>query len=106
MFAVLALIVNLPLAFLVPSSSGHAALVMPILAPMADFASVDRSIAVTAYQSASGIINYITPTAAVVMGGLTLAKVRYDHYLRFALPFVAIVLVITGAFLAVGSALA
>ena len=82
----LALLVNLPIAFLVPSSSGHAALVMPILAPLADFADVDRSIAVTAYQSASGLVNYITPTSAVVMGGLTLAKVRYDHYLRFVLP--------------------
>ena len=37
-------LVNIPIAFLVPSSSGHAALVMPILAPLADFAGVDRSI--------------------------------------------------------------
>ena len=59
---------------------------MPILAPLADFADVDRSIAVTAFQSASGIVNFITPTSAVVMGGLVLAKVRYDHYLRFVLP--------------------
>ena len=28
------------------------------------------------------------------MGGLVLAKVRYDHYLRFALPFVAMVTVV------------
>ena len=74
---------NIPIAFLVPSSSGHAALVMPILAPLADFAGVSRSVAVTGYQSASGFVNYLTPTAAVVMGGLTLAKVRYDRYLRF-----------------------
>ena len=47
-FAILAFIVNLPIAFLVPSSSGHAALVMPILAPLADFAGVSRAIAVTA----------------------------------------------------------
>ena len=44
-------------------------------------------------------------TAAVVLGGLTLAKVRYDHYLRFALPFIGIVFVVTSALLAVGSAL-
>ena len=59
-------------------------LIMPILGPLADFADVDRSLAVTAFQSASGIVNYITVTSAVVMGGLVLAKVRYDHYLRFA----------------------
>ena len=33
-FGLVAFIVNLPIAFLVPSSSGHAALVMPILAPL------------------------------------------------------------------------
>lgn len=104
-FGVLALLVNLPIAFLVPSSSGHAALVMPILAPLADFAGAPRSIAVTAYQSASGLVNYVAPTAAVVMGGLTLAKVRYDHYLRFALPFVALAFGITSAFLVLGTAL-
>ncbi|HET9199985.1 MAG TPA: YfcC family protein, partial [Dehalococcoidia bacterium] len=71
-FAALAFIVNMPIAFLVPSSSGHAALVMPILAPLADFADVPRSLAVTAYQSASGLVNLVTPTSAVVMGGLML----------------------------------
>lgn len=104
-FGVIALVVNLPIAFLVPSSSGHATLVMPILAPLADFADAPRTIAVTAFQSASGIVNYVTPTAAVVMGGLTLAKVRYDHYLRFALPFIGIVFVVTAALIAVGTAL-
>ena len=85
-FGVLALLVNMPIAFLVPSSSGHAALVMPILAPLADFAGVDRSITVTAYQSASGLVNLVTPTSAVVMGGLALSKVGYDRYLRFVCP--------------------
>ncbi|MEU0719178.1 hypothetical protein ABZ498_18625 [Streptomyces lavendulocolor] len=61
-FAVLMFGVNLPLAFFVPSSSGHAALAMPILAPLADFAGVSRALVVTAYQSASGWVNLITPT--------------------------------------------
>ena len=104
-FAVVTMLVNLPIAFLVPSSSGHAALVMPILAPLADFAAVDRSVVVTAYQSASGLVNYVTPTAAVVIGGLTLAQVRYDHYLRFALPFVGLALGVTAVFLVLGTAL-
>jgi uncharacterized ion transporter superfamily protein YfcC len=105
-FGVLAFIVNIPIAFLVPSSSGHAALVMPILAPLSDFADVSRSISVTAYQSASGFVNYLTPTSAVVMGGLTLAKVGYDRYLRFALPFLAIMLVVICVFVGVGSVVA
>ena len=86
-FAILAFIVNLPIAFLVPSSSGHAALVMPILAPLADFAGVSRAIVVTAFQSASGLVNLVTPTSAVIMGGLALSKVGYDRYLKFVWPY-------------------
>jgi uncharacterized ion transporter superfamily protein YfcC len=98
-FAELAWIANIPIAFLVPSSSGHAALVMPILAPLADFAGVARSVAVTAYQSASGFVNLWTPTAAVVLGGLTLAKVGYDKYLRFLVPFLVILFVVVSLFM-------
>ncbi len=60
---------------------------------------------VTAYQSASGVVNLITPTSAVVMGGLALAKVRYDHYLRFIGPLLAILFVACLLFCAVGAAL-
>jgi uncharacterized ion transporter superfamily protein YfcC len=97
-FGVLTMIVNIPIAFLVPSSSGHAALVMPILAPLADFADVARSVAVTAYQSASGLVNLVTPTSAVIMGGLALSKVGYDRYLKFVWPFVAAAFVVVCLF--------
>ena len=106
-FSLLAFLVNIPIAFLVPSSSGHAALVMPILAPLADFAGVERSISVTAYQSASGLVNLVTPTSAVLMGGLALAKIGYNKYLKFVgaylgILFVAIVLFLIGATLVTG----
>ncbi|WP_094191563.1 YfcC family protein [Streptomyces katrae] len=104
-FAVLMFLVNVPLAFLVPSSSGHAALAMPILAPLADFAGVRRSLVVTAYQSASGWVNLITPTSAVVMGGLALAKIRYDQYLRFVAPLMGILLLAIGGFMVLGATL-
>uniref|UniRef100_UPI002FC7CEF9 YfcC family protein n=1 Tax=Aeromicrobium sp. TaxID=1871063 RepID=UPI002FC7CEF9 len=104
-FGALMFLVNLPLAFLVPSTSGHAALAMPILAPLADFAGVSRAMVITAYQSASGVINLITPTSAVVMGGLALAKVRYDQYLRFIFPLVLGLIVVCTAFVAVGAAI-
>jgi uncharacterized ion transporter superfamily protein YfcC len=102
-FAVLAFIINIPIAFLVPSSSGHAALVMPIFAPLSDFAGVSRSVTVTAFQSASGFMNYITPTAAVVMGGLALAQVGYNRYVRFLAPILGIMFVLICAFVGVAS---
>jgi uncharacterized ion transporter superfamily protein YfcC len=104
-FGVLAFVVNLPIALFVPSSSGHAALVMPILAPLADFAKVDRAVAVTAYQSASGIVNLVTPTSAVIMGGLALSKVGYDRYLKFVWPFVAVTFVVVCVFVGAAAAL-
>lgn len=70
----------LPLDFLIPSSSGLATVTMPIMAPLADFTSVDRSLVVTAFQSASGLLNLVNPTFAVVMGGLALGRVGYDKW--------------------------
>ena len=103
-FAILAFIVNLPIAFLVPSSSGHAALVMPILAPLADFAGVSRAISVTCFQAASGLVNLVTPTSAVIMGGLTLSKVGYDRYLKFVWPYLLAVFVVVCAFVGIAAA--
>ena len=78
------------LSFLVPSSSGLAVLTMPIMAPLADFAGVGRDLVVTAYQSASGIVNLINPTFAVVMGGLALGRVPYERWLGFMWPLLLI----------------
>jgi uncharacterized ion transporter superfamily protein YfcC len=104
-FAVVAFVVNIPIAFLVPSSSGHAALVMPILAPLADFAGVSRAIAVTCFQSASGLVNILTPTSAVIMGGLALSKIGYDRYLKFVWPFAAVVFFVLCAFVGLAATL-
>ena len=101
-FAQLAFLVNIPIAFLVPSSSGHAALVMPILAPLADFAGVARDIVVTGYQSASGLVNLITPTSAVLMGGLALSKIGYDKYIRFVVPYLAVIFILVIIFIGLG----
>jgi uncharacterized ion transporter superfamily protein YfcC len=102
-FGPLLFLLNIPLAFLVPSSSGHAALAVPVLAPLADFAGVKRGLVVTGFQSASGWMNLFTPTSAVVMGGLALAKVKYNRYLRFIAPLLGILLVLIGVFIAIGA---
>jgi uncharacterized ion transporter superfamily protein YfcC len=90
------------LSFLVPSTSGLAVLSMPILAPVADFAGVSRSLVVTAFQSAEGVVNLITPTSAVVMGGLAIARVPYERWLRFVWPVLVMLTIIVMAALSVG----
>jgi uncharacterized ion transporter superfamily protein YfcC len=88
-FAILVTIVNIPLAFLIPSSSGHATLAMPILAPLADFAGVSRALTITAYQMGHGLTLMVAPTNVVVVGGLAIAGVAYDRYVRFVWPLLA-----------------
>ncbi|MET7741365.1 YfcC family protein [Streptomyces sp. NPDC005385] len=105
LFAIIVFVVNLPLAFLIPSTSGHATLAMPILAPLADFAGVSRAVVVTAWQSASGWMNLWVPTTAVTIGGVALAKVGYDKYLRFVWPLLAILFLLICGFLAAGAAM-
>ncbi len=88
-FAIVMFALFLPLSFLIPSSSGLATLAMPITAPLAGFVNVPESLVVTAYQSASGIMNLFIPTSAVVMGGLAIARVPYGTYLRWVWPLLA-----------------
>jgi uncharacterized ion transporter superfamily protein YfcC len=102
-FAIVMYALFLPLSFLIPSTSGLATVSMPIMAPLADFAGANRSLVVTAYQSAAGLLNLVTPTSAVVMGGLAIARVPYGKYLRFVWPLLVILSVLTVIVLAVGA---
>ncbi len=88
-FAIVMFLLFLPLSFLIPSSSGLATVAMPIMAPLALFADVPADLVVTAFQSASGIMNLFIPTSAVVMGGLAIARVPYGSYLRWVWPLLA-----------------
>ena len=49
------------------------------------------------------MVNLISPTSTVVMGGLALAKVRCDQCLSFVLPLLGILLVLGTAALAFGA---
>ena len=95
--------IEVGLSFFVPSTSGLAVLSMPILAPVADFAGVKRELVVTAFSTGSGMVNLITPTSAVVMGGLAIGRVPYERWLRFIWPLLAALTVIIMAALAVGT---
>jgi uncharacterized ion transporter superfamily protein YfcC len=85
----------LPLSFLIPSSSGLATVAMPIMAPLASFADVPAQLVVTAYQSANGLLNLVTPTSAVVMGGLAIAGVGYGTWIKFVFPILILLAILT-----------
>ena len=104
-FILLVYLLYLPLSVLIPSSSGLATLSVPIVAPLGRFAGISGSLIVTAFQAASGLINLITPTVAVVMGALALGHVPYDQWVRFVWKLALIFLLLTLVFLAISAIL-
>lgn len=82
-FIVLTYIFYLPMSFLIPSSSGLAGATMGIMAPLGEFAHVPAHLVITAYQSASGILNLIAPTSGIVMGALALGRVDIATWWKY-----------------------
>lgn len=66
----LVFILNTGIGFVIPSSSGHATLAKPLLAPLGDYAEVGRPLVVTASSWGAGVARFITPTSAVVPASL------------------------------------
>lgn len=67
----------------IPSGSAKAALTMPIMAPFSDVIGLSRQATVMAYQFGDGITNMITPTSAVLIGALGIAKVPYGLWVKW-----------------------
>src|SRR3954454_7689082 len=105
-FVIVVFLLFLPLSFLIPSSSGLATVSMPIMAPLAAFVGVEANLIVTAFQSASGLMNLFIPTSAVVMGGLAIARVPYGTYLRWVWPLLAMLAGLSIVVLGAGALLA
>lgn len=70
----------------VPSNSGHAALAMPIMAPLADLLGFSRDAAVLAYQVGGPPMDLLSPTNGALLAMLLAAGVPYGRWLRYAIP--------------------
>lgn len=77
------LIVNVIINVFVTSGSGQAAIVMPIMAPLADISGITRQTAVLAFKLGDGFCNYILPHATAVMGYLGVTGVPFDRWFKF-----------------------
>lgn len=86
-------IVQAIINFFVHSGSGQAALTMPIMAPLADLASVSRQTAVLAFQFGE-YTNIIIPTSAVTMGALSMARVPWEKWAKWVLPLQVILMLL------------
>lgn len=93
-FAPLAYLIYMVLSFLVPSTSGLAALSIPIMGSLAYQLGYNPNIMIMIFCGACGLVNFVTPTSGVVMGGIEAAKVEYSTYLKWVRkPFIITMIV-------------
>lgn len=80
-------ITQLFINFIVPSGSGQAALMMPIMTPLADLVDVNRQVAVLAFQLGDGISNMVFPTSGVLLAGLAIAGIPFTKWVKWVFPY-------------------
>ena len=79
----------------IPSGSGQAAAVMPLMVPVADLAGITRQVAVQAFQFGDGFSNCLFPTAGTLMGALAVAKTDWARYAKWMLPLLGCQIVLS-----------
>ena len=79
-FAAVLYVVQSLLTLLVPSSSGLAALSIPILAPLCDLHGVNPEAAVTALQYGNQLTNLLSPVAGTTVAGLAVCRVSFAQW--------------------------
>ena len=101
-FGFLDYLLHVGLSFLVPSSSGLASLSAPIVSPIVAGMgwSVETSIMINV--AANGFVNLFTPTCGFIMGGLALARVPWDVWVKWSAKLLAIIAVFSAVVLTIG----
>ncbi|HER07853.1 MAG TPA: YfcC family protein, partial [Bacteroides sp.] len=70
----------------------------PIMSQFSDLIGLSRQATVMAFQLGDGFTNMITPTSPVLIGVLGVARIPYERWVKWVVPFM-VILIITGWFL-------
>lgn len=79
-------ICQLLLDVVIPSTSGQAAVTMPILGPLGQLTGVAPQTTVFAFLMGNGLTNMITPTSSGLLIFLASAQVGWTQWAKFVLP--------------------
>lgn len=99
------LVVQSVINFFIPSGSGQAATTMPIMTPLSDVIGLTRQTAVLAYQFGDGISNSIIPTSGVLLANLSVAKIKYDSWVKFVWPLMLMWTIMAAIFMIIATAI-
>lgn len=72
--------------FFISSGSGHAALTIPIMAPLGDVLGIPRQVTVLCYQYGDAFSNILYPTCGVLMAQLSMANIPYERWVKWMWP--------------------
>lgn len=97
--AIVMMIIQGGLNFLIPSGSGQAMVTMPIMSGLADLSDVTRQTAVLAFLFGDGFSNIFYPTSGYFMATLALGGVRWEKWIKFITPLLIIWYALATAFL-------
>ena len=89
-----AYMVYLLLSFLIPSSSGLATVTMPIIGPLTQSLGLAPEVAVCILSGSCALINAVTPTSGVLMGGISIARIEYSTWLKYIWKIFLLLLVV------------
>ncbi len=93
------------LTILIPSSSGLAALTIPVMAPLTELMGVNPEASVTCLQYANQVMNTISPTAGMTVAGLAVCKISFPQWWKTSWRFVLLLTVLGLAFTAISGML-
>ena len=86
----LMMVINTIINFFIPSGSGQAAVVMPLMVPTADLTGITRQVAVQAYQFGAGFADCVIPTAGTLMGSLGIAGISWNRWVKSYAPLLVL----------------
>lgn len=91
LFVIGAYILYLFLSILIPSTSGLAYVSIPVMGALANHIGLNASVMIMIFTAGCGLINLITPTSGVVMGGLQMSKIDYSTWTKFMIKPLVII---------------
>lgn len=94
LFTIGSYVIYLGLSFLIPSTSGLAAASMPTFGGLAHQLGLSPEVMILVFSAACGVVNLITPTSGVVMGGLAIAKIEWPTWVKFVAKLLGILIVV------------
>lgn len=95
--AVLMVLLFAAINIIIPSTAAKAAILIPLLAPIATALGMHHQLALQAFQLGDGLTNILSPVLAWLVGSCVTAGVPYLTWVRWAAPKIGVFLVMSAA---------